>query len=86
MVTIKQEYTIDINVVAHTECVYIEQIDGIVKDVVQVEKSVIPNLIAELQKWTPKKADETASLRSEIAQLRSRLSDCERKRLTGERI
>ena len=28
MVTIKQEYTIDINVVAHTECVYIEQIDG----------------------------------------------------------
>ena len=29
---------------------------------------------------------ESKSLRSEIAQLRSRLSDCERKRLTGERI
>ena len=31
-------------------------------------------------------SDFAAPLRSEIAQLRSRLSDCERKRLTGERI
>lgn len=83
MVTIKQEYTIDIDVVAHTECVYIEQTDGTVKDVVQVEKSTIPNLIAELQKWTPKQPDETADLKSEIASLRSRLEECRRKQMMG---
>jgi hypothetical protein len=30
--------------------------------------------------------DETAALRSEIASLRSRLDDCKRKGITGERV
>lgn len=42
-----------------------------------------PAIISAMQEFADQ---ETASLRSEIAQLRSRLDDCKRRAITGQRI
>ncbi len=53
MERIEQKFSTDINIVARTEMIYIEQsdIDEDEKDVVQIEKQSIPALIDALKKF-----------------------------------
>lgn len=53
MEKIEQKFSTDINIVARTEMIYIEQsdIDEDEKDVVQIEKQSIPELIKALEKF-----------------------------------